>query len=92
MTLAVCGIPASTATARVLTTIFEKDVEDYKIETVDITKGAQKEAAYLAIQVGAKVEWFFLSNWLKICILLKPYESSRMLAVHNAEVWCPHTP
>lgn len=50
MTLIVHGAPYSTCTQRVLTTLAELGVDDYKLDLVDLTKGAHKSPEYLKIQ------------------------------------------
>lgn len=51
MTLIVHGVAYSTCTQRILTTLAELNVTDYKLEVVDITKGAHKSPEFLKLQV-----------------------------------------
>lgn len=44
------GLPFSTCTARVLTTLFEKGVEDYELINVDLSTGAHKKPEFLKLQ------------------------------------------
>ena len=51
MGLTVLGLPGSTCTSRVLATLFEKGVEDFKIKPVDLASGEHKKPKYLKLQV-----------------------------------------
>jgi glutathione S-transferase len=50
MTIKIYGMAFSTCTARVLCTVFEKDVTDYEIVPVNVTAGEHKKPEYLAMQ------------------------------------------
>jgi glutathione S-transferase len=50
MTLIVHGFPFSTCTQRVLTTLEELNVKDYRLESVDLSKGAHKSPEFLKLQ------------------------------------------
>ncbi|KAG0610922.1 hypothetical protein M758_7G101800 [Ceratodon purpureus] len=50
MTLIVHGAPYSTCTQRILATLVELNVEDYKIEFVDLRKGVHKSPDFLKLQ------------------------------------------
>ena len=51
MSLIVHGAGYSTCTQRILTTLCELDVEDWKLEFVDMLKGVHKSPEHLAMQV-----------------------------------------
>ena len=51
MGLTVVGVTMSSSTTRVLTTLFEKHVEDFKLKPVDYTSGEHKKLEYLKLQV-----------------------------------------
>jgi len=50
MGLTVVGLAGSTCTSRVLATLFEKHVEDFKIKPVDLASGEHKKSEYLKLQ------------------------------------------
>jgi hypothetical protein len=52
MTIIVHGAPYSTCTQRILTTLEELNVVDYKLEVVDLSKGAHKSPDFLKLQVS----------------------------------------
>ena len=54
MALKIYGLPGSTCTARVLATIFEKNVDDFVIEPVNLATGAHKKPEFLKMQVCMK--------------------------------------
>ena len=62
MGLTVVGVTMSSSTTRVLTTLFEKHVEDFKLKPVDYTSGEHKKPEYLKLQV-------FLSRLINIICL-----------------------
>ena len=64
MGLTVVGVAGSTCTLRVLATLFEKHVEDFKIKPVDFASGEHKKPEYLKLQVCV--------SWL-ITIILSPF-------------------
>jgi glutathione S-transferase len=47
----VYGMPYSTCTVRVLTTLAEKDEEGYEIVPIDLQVGAHKSPEFLKLQV-----------------------------------------
>jgi hypothetical protein len=49
------GLPTSSSTKRVLTTLYEKEVKDFKLVRVDLSKGEQKTAQHLALQVSFRL-------------------------------------
>ena len=51
MGLTVVGVAMSSSTCRVLVTLFEKHVEDFKIKPVDHTSQEHKKPEYLKLQV-----------------------------------------
>jgi glutathione S-transferase len=55
MTLIVHGALYSTCTQRVLTTLEELNVEDYRLEAVDLAKGAHKSPDFLKLQPFGEV-------------------------------------
>jgi glutathione S-transferase len=55
MTLIVHGAPYSTCTQRILTTLEELNVTDYKLEFVDLSKGAHKSPDFLKLQPFGQV-------------------------------------
>ena len=55
MALKIYGLPGSTCTARVLATIFEKNVDDFVIEPVNLATGAHKKPEFLKMQVCMKL-------------------------------------
>jgi glutathione S-transferase len=55
MTVVVHGAAYSTCTQRLLTTLAELNVEDYKLESVDLSKGAHKSPAFLKLQPFGQV-------------------------------------
>ena len=63
MALKIYGLPGSTCTARVLATIFEKNVDDFVIEPVNLATGAHKKPEFLKMQVCVK-----LSHLLRVDI------------------------
>ena len=52
MTIVIHGAPYSTCTQRILTTLEELNVVDYKLEFVDLSKGAHKSPDFLKLQVS----------------------------------------
>ena len=64
MGLTVVGVANSTCTLRVLATLFEKQVEDFKIEPVHFASGEHRKPEYLKLQVCV--------SWL-ITIILSPF-------------------
>lgn len=57
MGIEIHGTAASTCTGRVLLTLFEKNVEDYKIVQVDMAKGEHKSPEFLKSQVQARSDF-----------------------------------
>lgn len=47
------GIASSTCTGRVLVTLFEKEVEDFELQVVNVRKGEGKTPEHMALQVNA---------------------------------------
>lgn len=47
MTITIHGAFYSTCTQRVLTTLVEKNVDDWKLESIDMMKGQHKSPEYL---------------------------------------------
>ena len=46
------GIASSTCTGRVLVTLFEKEVEDFELQVVNVRKGEGKTPEHMALQVS----------------------------------------
>ena len=46
------GLPTSSSTRRVLTTLLEKEVKDFKLVRVDLSKQEHKTPQHLAMQVS----------------------------------------
>jgi hypothetical protein len=51
MGLTVVGVAMSSSTSRVLVTLFEKHVEDFKLKPVDHASWEHKKPEYLKLQV-----------------------------------------
>jgi glutathione S-transferase len=52
MSITLFGTAGSTCTSRVLTTLFEKQVQDFVLKKVDLAKGEQKKPEFLKLQVS----------------------------------------
>jgi len=52
MSITIFGTAGSTCTSRVLTTLFEKQVQDFVLKNVDLAKGEHKKPEYLKLQVS----------------------------------------
>jgi hypothetical protein len=53
MSITLFGTAGSTCTSRVLTTLFEKQVQDFVLKHVDLAKGEQKKPEFLKLQVSS---------------------------------------
>jgi hypothetical protein len=52
MSITLFGTAGSTCTSLVLTTLFEKQVQDFVLKNVNLAKGEQKKPEYLKLQVS----------------------------------------
>ncbi|KAH7405348.1 hypothetical protein KP509_15G066900 [Ceratopteris richardii] len=50
MAVTLYGLPTSSSTGRVLTTLLEKEVSDFKFQHVDLSNGAHKKPSFLSMQ------------------------------------------
>jgi hypothetical protein len=53
MSITLFGTAGSTCSSRVLTTLFEKQVQDFVLKHVDLAKGEQKKPEFLKLQVSS---------------------------------------
>ena len=79
MALKIYGLPGSTCTARVLATIFEKNVDDFVIEPVNLATGAHKKPEFLKMQVCMKLS--HLAPPFRHTYIRMWFESFRLLIV-----------
>lgn len=61
------GIASSTCTGRVLVTLFEKGVEDFELQVVNVRKGEGKTPEHKSLQVSSYVA-LTVARLVKKCV------------------------